>query len=606
MFPALQDDSRALLPETNRTVANLKRLGRAMSEANATSDLDSATPAAYTYFGQFLDHEITLTQEATPGVLFELNDPNLAPMPPDTVQEKIVNGRSPRLDLDCLYGRLPHGKLEFRDGNRMRLGKVSVVGNRPPGKDDFNDLKRKPPSTDQNVDREAIIGDPRNDENLIVAQLHVAFLRAHNALVDRGHSFTEASLLMRQHFQWLVIHDFLKRIAAPEIVDEILERGQNCFYRPPAGQLFMPLEFSVAVYRFGHSMVRDVYRYNRNFPQATLGQLFALTALNGNINPTPGDGFATLPENWIIEWEDFLDGGLNSARRIDPHLAEPLFALRDAAGAPLPDEAMLPVRNLLRGYMLRIPTGQAVAKVMGLPEMTAKDIQKAVGKAQAQILRKSGFLTRTPLWYYILAESADHLPDHLGPVGSTIVAEVLIELTRGSEDSIPVRPGWKPTLGAKPGRFTLRDLLRLAGALQPRVLQQGSDAGAASVQSQGTIYSSSKGDQPMSIIEKVQAKKAELLEERDREEKHGGVPVKALENRAKAVAAIQAGIRSKAWKTYMRQFADTPEQLMRLMGTDGTLGDKDLDIKRAYIVANAVCGAGSTDDFDIGVDTIDH
>jgi len=105
-----------------------------------------------------------------------------------------------------------------------------------------------------------------------------------------------------------------------------------------------------------------------------------------------------------------------------------------------------------------------------------------------------------------------------------------------------------------------------------------------------------KGDLQMSIIEKVRAKKAEY---RANEEK-------ARKNRDMAVAAIQAGIRSKAWKTYMEQFADTPDQLMRLMGTDGTLGDKDLDIKRAYLVANAVCGAGSTDEFDMGVDTIDQ
>src|SRR5262249_33419187 len=165
MFPALQDDKEALLPVTDQTVANLKRLGRAMSEANATQQPDSATPAAYTYFGQFLDHEITLTRRVTPGSMTGLNDPNLAPMPIDTVQGKIVNGRSPRLDLDCVYGLLPHGIPEFRDGDRMRLGKVSVTGNRPPGKDDFNDLNRRPPSTGPTSDRQAIIGADRNNAN---------------------------------------------------------------------------------------------------------------------------------------------------------------------------------------------------------------------------------------------------------------------------------------------------------------------------------------------------------------------------------------------------------------------------------------------------------
>lgn len=466
MFPSLQSDPDAVLPETAQTVTNLKRLGEAMSESGNAPQQDSATPAAYTYFGQFLDHEITLTLEATSGSLPPLNDPKLSPLSLAVVRKAIRNGRSPRLDLDCVYGLLPHGDPEFRDNDRMRLGRVSTAGNRPPGKDDFNDLNRKPPSpSDPKIDRAAIIGDARNDENLIIAQLHVAFLRAHNELIARGHSFTEASLLLRQHFQWLVIHDFLKRIADPEIVNEILERGHNLFYTPPAGELFMPLEFSAAAYRFGHSMVRNVYRYNRNFPQATLEDLFRLTAFSGNINPATGQPPPTLPENWIIEWEDFLDGGDNPARRIDTHITEPLFALRDFAGKPLPDGAMLSVRNLLRGYQLRVPTGQAVAKAMDLPVMSKEDIEKAAGATQVEVLRETGFSTNTPLWYYILAESANHLPDHLGPVGSTIVAEVLIELVRESEDSILNRAGWAPSLGPSSKRFILQDLLRLAGVL---------------------------------------------------------------------------------------------------------------------------------------------
>ncbi len=100
----------------------------------------------------------------------------------------------------------------------------------------------------------------------------------------------------------------------------------------------------------------------------------------------------------------------------------------------------------------------------------------------------------------------------------------------------------------------------------------------------------------MSIMKKVLEKKLENQQDHD----------KANLNREKAVAAIQAGIRSKAWKKYMSQFAETPLELMRLMGTDGTLGDETLDIKRAYLVANAVCGSGTTTDLDREVDTIDH
>ena len=161
---------------------------------------------------------------------------------------------------------------------------------------------------------------------------------------------------------------------------------------------------------------------------------------------------------------NFLDGGTNAARRIDTRLVDPLFALPDVIGQPLPDEARLAVRNLLRGYLLRIPTGQAVARVLGVHVMSAEEIEKAAASdRQREVLRKSGLSTRTPLWYYILAEAASHLPDHLGPVGSTIIAEVLIGLVRRSEDSILSGAGWKPTLGDTPGRFTLLELLRLAG-----------------------------------------------------------------------------------------------------------------------------------------------
>ena len=347
----------------------------------------------------------------------------------------------------------------------MLIGRVSVSGNRPPGKDVDNDLPRRPRSNDAKTDREARIGDGRNDENLIIAQLHVAFLRAHNALVKKGKTFDEANKLLRQHFQWIVIHDYLKRIADPQIVNDILYGG-NRVYNPHSADIYMPLEFSVAAFRFGHSMVRSTYRHNVNFTNATLSQIFKLTASRGNINPDRGIGFDTVPENWIIQWENFLDGGKNMARRIDTHLVDPLSSLPNEIGQPMPDGANLAVRNLLRGYLLRIPTGQAVANALGLPVMSAKQIEAAAASdKQAKVLRDTGLSSRTPLWYYILAESASYLPDYLGPVGSTIVAEVLIGLVRRSEDSILNRGGWAPSLGPTRGRFSLRDLLRLAGVL---------------------------------------------------------------------------------------------------------------------------------------------
>jgi hypothetical protein len=365
----------------------------------------------------------------------------------------------------------------------MKLGKVSPSGGTA-NKDNFNDLPRRPRiPNDIKRDREARIGDPRNDENLIVAQLHVAFLRAHNRLVEEAsppERFKKAKRRLRRHYQHIVIHDFLKKIAEPSIVDDTIENG-NRIYDPDEDAFFMPLEFSVAAYRFGHSMVRGRYNYNVNFPAATFDLLFTFTALSGELG-----GSDTLPDNWIIQWQRFFRGfeDFNKARKIDTQLVDPLEHLQtmegeeEGTGTPPGDPqrlaAKLAIRNLLRGYQLRMPTGQAVAgalqqKLQGvrdIPVLTKAQIRNAAASdKQREVLQASGFDERTPLWYYILAE-AEFLRDgrRLGPVGSTIVAEVLIGLVRRSPDSI-LAPGinWKPNLPSEePGKFTLHDLLNYA------------------------------------------------------------------------------------------------------------------------------------------------
>ncbi len=466
LFSGLQDDPDNLLPERRRTRDALVDLGRAM---NAGGGGDSDIPAAYTYFGQFLDHDITLELESA--TLPDLIAPDLTPLGRAEIREKIRNARTATLDLDSVYGRPAP-----RDGEKMLVGKVDESsGGRPQGKDDNNDLPRRGRNPDDRaLDREARIGDPRNDENLIVAQLHVAFLRAHNRLVNQGEDFQGARKLLRQHYQHIVLQDFLKKIADPQVVDETIQ--QNRIYTPDEDRLFMPLEFSVAAYRLGHSMARAEYDFNVNFRPAEFKDLFTFTALSGQL----GD-FDTLPEIWIIEWENFIDAGAPFARTrsIDTRLVEPLFKLRDLRGNILQeDRARLAVRNLLRGYLLRLPTGQAVARILGqrlqgvrnIPVLTEQQIMDAAANdAQVQVLRDAEFLQRkTPLWYYILAEAAAlEGGQRLGPVGSTIVAEVLVGLVRRSEGSILATEGWQPTLpSAQPGTFTLTDLLKFARVLE--------------------------------------------------------------------------------------------------------------------------------------------
>jgi len=465
----LQDDPKNLLRESRATRDALVELGRTMQDVGGPGGGGNSTiPAAYTYFGQFVDHDITL--ELLSAELPDLVDPDLTPLRLAEIRQKIRNARTATLELDSVYGGLAP-----RDDAKMRIGKVDPrSGGRPQGKDDFNDLpRRRRRPNDPKRDREALIGDPRNDENLVVAQLHVAFLRAHNRLVDdRGEEFGGARRILRRHYQHIVLHDFLKKIADPQIVDETIE--SNRVYTPSEERPFMPLEFSVAAYRFGHSMVRARYDFNVNFPEATLGELFTFTALSGQL----GD-FDTLPEIWIIQWEKFVDVGTSftRTRSIDTKLVEPLFTLPDIQGRPRQgDRARLAVRNLLRGYLLRLPTGQAVARALGqrlqgvrnIPVLTAQQIKNgAQSPQQAQVLQQAGFLERTPLWYYILAEAAAlEGGERLGPVGSTIVAEVLVGLVRRSENSILRLDNWEPTLpSAQPGTFALTDLLKFADVL---------------------------------------------------------------------------------------------------------------------------------------------
>ncbi|WP_421657453.1 peroxidase family protein [Leptothermofonsia sp. ETS-13] len=491
LFSYLQKDSENLLPESRKTRDDLINLGRTMRDTDNTSIGDSNIPAAYTYLGQFIDHDITL--ETMSADLPKLLSPDLAPMPLAEVRQKLRNIRTATLDLDSVYG-LPAPR-DPDNPDKLLVGKVTPLNSsqkptrRPEEKDDNNDLPREPRNEDFKRDRAALIGDPRNDENTIIAQLHVAFLRAHNALVDQGKTFNEARTILRQHYQYIVLHDFLKRIVDPRIVDYILEHG-NQVYDAMGKRFYLPLEFTVAAYRFGHSMVRTDYNFNLNFNKsgepntfpATLDLLFTFSALSGQL----GD-FDTLPDNWIIEWENFVDAGkpFNKARRIDTKLVEPLFNLRDALGNldgnapgnPEPgDGARLAVRNLLRGYLLRMPTGQAVASALQekakgkleIPILSPAQIEMAAASQdQVNALRQGGFLERTPLWYYILVEAAALAGgQRLGPVGSVIVAEVLIGLARRSEDSILNVPGWAPSLpSAAAGKYTLSDLLKFAKVL---------------------------------------------------------------------------------------------------------------------------------------------
>ena len=472
MFPGLE----ALAVDD----AALQELADAMQDPDpASADGNNTTvPAGFTYLGQFVDHDITLD-------LTTIGEKESDPM-------AVENFRTPALDLDSVYGLGPDGSRQLfarnpgdpdgkNPGPTLLVGKnINVAAGGVTG-DHRNDLPRGPEGF-------ALLGDHRNDENLVVAQTHVALLKFHNKICDRLKAagtpadaiLKEARRIATWHYQWLVLHDWVERITERGIVARILEEGRR-FYRFKRTP-FMPVEFSAAAYRLGHSMVREAYSHNRIFTAgglapATLQLLFRFTALSGGIvgdlapnPPTAPTPISVLPSNWIIDWRRFHEVALpnpdgvplNLSRKIDPFVVPTLHTLPGGGGS-------LPFRNLKRGVLLGLPSGQAVAKAMKIHNPLTPD-EIAAGPDGA-VAKKHGLHLRTPLWYYILKEAAQRSNgERLGPVGATIVSEVFVGLVQGDPHSFLSVPGkrWTPDLPSRtPGDFTMADLLRFVGDISP-------------------------------------------------------------------------------------------------------------------------------------------
>ncbi len=387
----------------------------------------------------------------------------------------ISNARTAPLDLDSLFEGLAAQTVQ-PDGT-MALGQVAPApfGSIPTA-DKSHDLPRKPmivnASTpeEQEADRQALIGDPRNDENLLVAQTHVGFLRAFNAKVRGGLTAAEAQTAIRRRYQWAVLHDFLPRIGHKATVDDVLQYGAKVWKVNSKDDLFIPIEFAVAAYRFGHSMIRGAYSHNTTFDPAGFNFFFTFTALSGDLQPGNGPDFefASLPDNWVIDWHRFFGtndnpASINPARRIDANLTPELGLLRDFQGMPMISiMAHLAARNLLRGYLLGLPTGQAVAAKLGLPPLSVDVLRAATPTGIGKAIEEAGLLSRTPLWFYILAEAGDPAGadgQHLGPVGTRIVAETLSNMAKFATDSVITNPPTQAELDT--GEFTLKGIINL-------------------------------------------------------------------------------------------------------------------------------------------------
>ena len=471
-------------------LAVVSGLAKAMTDSPGPDSSGPAIPAGFTYLGQFIDHDLTMDRTAKA-------------LGSNVTIDELLQGRSPALDLDCMYGRGPTDADDskfYSDGIRIKVGTTA------PSPDPLNpgvtlgprdgyDLPRVGQGSLKVERRAALIPDHRNDENLIVAQTHLAMIRFHNRVVDQiaaitpsADLFERARELVVKHYQWMIRTDFLPRLVDPAIVNDVFTNGRKFFEKDatPENMPTMPIEFSVAAYRMGHSMIREQYNWNRIFRaggavSASLGLLFQFSGTSGTLSPppsTPNDResgtFEQLPSNWTVDFRRLYnftevgradltppEGSPNIAMKTDTQLVDPLKTLPlGSFGGPNstpPEELNLAFRNLIRANMVELACGQEMAAHMELTPLTAAKLTQGLPAA----LKSAG--THTPLWYYVLRE-AELNGGKLTGVGGRIVAETFHRAMEGSQHSIVRDIAFRPTaLAANPGdRFNMTDLLLFA------------------------------------------------------------------------------------------------------------------------------------------------
>ena len=413
----------------------------------------------FTFLGQFIDHDLTFD-----------------PMPIRCNQTASPNLRSRFFDLDSVYGRGP-------DLDRLLYDRGAELDKQAPIKFfvDF-EAPRDLPRTSQS---RAIIADPRNDENVIISQLHLAFLRFHNEVTDHlavrdatalasfpagerpKELFRRAQQAVRRHYQWVVVNQFLAATLDPVVLLDVQTNGPTIYTGAKTKKI--PREFQVAAYRFGHSQIRPGYELNVGFG----APIFDARVDPREEDPNDLRGGRRAPRRFV-EWDIFFDFGTNEIdpdtgavrpkvkrnKRIDPFISSPMFDLPVGPGLVDPGDELrsLAGRNLERHLQHGLASGQAIAGALGVTPLTA---------AQLGELAPLGFENDTPLWYYVLKEALlQQGGQRLGEVGSRIVAEVFFGLLLASPGAYLNTPGWTPDLPRRDGSvgdFTMTDLLTFAG-----------------------------------------------------------------------------------------------------------------------------------------------
>lgn len=425
---------KGLSPCPRLEEAELRALAATMTSGD--SQEHPLLPAGYTYFGQLVNHDLSF-QSAT--VAQRRNDP-----------DALHNFRTPALDLDCVYDRGPIDQpyiYQLDDPWKLLTGRTE---------DGSRDLPR-------NLLDVAIIGDPRNDENLLVSHFHQMLMEFHNRCVDKieadgvtgSEVFERARELTVWHYQWVVLHDYLRRVLEPSVRESLLglvaqggsgRTGLRHFV--PSVAPYLPHEFVGAAFRFGHSMVRDGYALNEDLRADRKGEPVPLFA-EGEAKDKQGNskdlrGGRKVPDGWYVDpglLLDFGDAKYQRALKIDTHLTPALERMPFQGRAE-----SLAYLDLYRCQMLRLPSGQDLARAMGFAPFDAP-----------------GMPRQAPLWYYLLQEAEIQQGGLcLGEMGSTIVGEVIVGLVLMDPASYPSRdPAWVPVV-QQDGPFDLTALARFA------------------------------------------------------------------------------------------------------------------------------------------------
>lgn len=427
MFPNLP------APETDEALLlSIGKSGSVMDEAARDGLQGEATdnpriPAGFTFLGQLVAHDITADRSLL------IHHARL---------NELRNFRTPRLDLEAMYAAGATGSpylYDLNDPDKLLLG--------------INDLQ-EPADLPRNHQGRALLGDPRDDVHLIISQLHLAFLKFHNKVIDYlrdqgvapAEVFKQAQQLVRWHYQWIVVNEFLPLTVGNALMDDILANGLQ--YYTYTETPFIPVEFADAAYRYGHSQVRSLYTLNS---LGAKGQVFPDCA-----------GTCPVPHERAIEWNYFFavdeQHPPQASKRIDTRLAHSLIDLPTSVvgETEIPEQHSLAYRDLVRGEALDLPSGEAIAKFIGAAPLSPEEVG----------LREMGWRSETPLWFYILKEAeVRYQGEQLGAVGGRIIAEVLLGLIDSDPGSYRnAATEWQPILPAsQPGKFTMADLLRFAG-----------------------------------------------------------------------------------------------------------------------------------------------